>query len=232
MRVLAVHTASARLSICLAEGEQATGAARVLLHEDIAEPRDQGNFLLHTIIDGVAAHGLQLNDIDIMVAVTGPGSFTGIRIGLAALRGFTLAADVKLGGVNSFDLFAQMPISTAHRLVVIESWRDELYMRLDDQAPVSIKPNDVTAMLAGHSITNSDITVMGDAAEKVAPLLPGCTVSTATADARTLADAVIRQPALCGAAEPYYLREADVSFGRANRTLQHDAKEVLADGKA
>ena len=223
MRILAVNTASARLSITLAEGQAAAGVTRVLMDKDIAEPRDQGNFLLHTIVDGVAAQGMTLGDIDLMVAVTGPGSFTGIRIGLAALRGFALAANVKLAGINSFDLFAQVPINTAHRLTVIESWRDELYVRLDGHAPVSIKPDDCAAFLREHGAEPKDVTLLGDAAHKVAAVLQKSCISDVSADARLLAEIAIKHPEFCGAAEPYYLREADVSFGRANRTLEQEA---------
>ena len=104
MRLLAINTAAARLSIALVEGDAAHGITRELIHEDIAEPRDQGNFLLHSIVEGLKKNGLSFNDLDLIVAVTGPGSFTGIRIGLAAMRGFALASGVDLKGITSFDL--------------------------------------------------------------------------------------------------------------------------------
>ncbi len=223
MRLLAINTAAARLSIALAEGSAEQGVARILMQADIAEPRDQGNFLLHTITDAIKQHGMQFSDLDLMVAVTGPGSFTGIRIGLAAMRGFALASGVKLVGMTSFDLYRAVEAKTAHRLVVMESWRDEPYFKLDDAEPFNITPSRCTQMLHHEGIDHSAVTIMGDAAAKMAELMPDATLSDALPNARDLAQLALTQPHLCGDATPFYLRDADVSFGRANRTLQQEA---------
>lgn len=49
---------------------------------------------------------LSPDECDFFAAVTGPGSFTGIRIGVSAVKGFALAAGKKTLGVTSFDLIA------------------------------------------------------------------------------------------------------------------------------
>ncbi len=222
MRLLAVNTAAARLSIALVEGEAARGITRDLMLADIAEPRDQGNFLLHGIAEGLKQNSLEFGDLDLMVAVTGPGSFTGIRIGLAAMRGFSLASGVALKGATSFDLYSTVAIETPHRLVVMESWRDELYFKCDDAAPFNVTPSACAEMLASKGISGNAVTLMGDAAAKMAALLPQAIVSDALPNARDLAQLALMRPELCGEALPFYLREADVSFGRANRTLQKE----------
>ncbi len=223
MRLLAVNTASARLSIALVEGDGQAGVARVLAQADIAEPRDQGNFLLHTITAAVRDNGLTFADLDQMVAVTGPGSFTGIRIGLAAMRGFALASGVSLGGINSFDLYAGVDgLTTPHRLVVIESWREELYFRLDDQPAFNVTPVDCAGMLAEQGIATTDITLLGDATERAVAALAGARVHHVVPTAVDVAQLALLQPQLCADASPFYLREADVSFGRANRILQKE----------
>lgn len=222
MRLLAINTAAARLSIVLVEGDAAHGIQRTLMHEDIAEPRDQGNFLLHTIVDAIKQNGLSFSDLDMMVAVTGPGSFTGIRIGLAAMRGFALASGVALKGMTSFDLYRTTTVSTPHRLVVMESWRDELYFKLDDAAPFNVTPSYCAQMLHHEGIDHAAVTLMGDAAAKMAALMPRAPVIDAIPNAADLAQLALIQPDLLGEALPFYLRDADVSFGRANRTLQQE----------
>lgn len=225
MRILAVHSASARLSIVLAEGHLTEGVTRILAQSDIAEPRDQGNILLHSVIGALKNNNLSFGDLDLMAAVTGPGSFTGIRIGLAALRGFALAGDVKLVGINSFDLYAGAAIPTPHRLTVIESWRDELYFRLDQQQPFNITPQDCVAMLADQKIHAADITVVGDAALKMAQHLNLAKIVDNLPTPHDLAHVVLTQPETHGAPTPFYLRPADVSFGRGNRTLEQEKPE-------
>jgi tRNA threonylcarbamoyl adenosine modification protein YeaZ len=49
---------------------------------------------------------LKPNNCDFFAAVTGPGSFTGIRIGISCAKGFALATGKKLLGVTSFDLIS------------------------------------------------------------------------------------------------------------------------------
>lgn len=222
MRLLAVNTAAARLSIALVEGDAVHGITRELMLADIAEPRDQGNFLLHSIVDGLKQNGMAFADLDLMAAVTGPGSFTGIRIGLAAMRGFSLASRVALKGATSFDLYSTLAIKTPHRLTVMESWREELYFKLDDQKPFNVTPADCLGLLQDNGIDAAALTLMGDAAAKMASLLPQANINDALPNARDLAQLALTRPDTLGEALPFYLREADVSFGRANRVLQQE----------
>lgn len=222
MRVLAVHTASPRLSLALIEGDAGGGAAaRVIFAEDIDDPRDQGNFMLQSITQGLAANKLAFADIDLMAAVTGPGSFTGIRMGLAALRGFALASDVPLTGVTSFTLYAATcPVTTPHRLTVMESWREELYFQLDDAAPFNVTPRDCLDMLTAQKISGSDVTLLGDAQDKMLALLPGAITVTALPTATDLARLVMTRPDMGEDALPFYLRPPDVTLPPGGRQLQ------------
>ncbi len=219
MRVLAIHTASARLSLALAEGYDGAPDAKIVFSAEIDDPRDQGDFLLHQIDEQLKEQQIKYHDLDLLAAVTGPGSFTGIRIGLAALRGFALAADVLVAGVNSFDLLrASVPVITSHRLMVIESWREELYFQLNDQVPFNVMPQKCLARL--DTIKPSELTLMGDAADKMAPHLPGAIVNSCLPTATDLARLMIARADLrAGDAMPFYLRPADVSLGKGNRQL-------------
>ena len=100
LKCLAVNTATKVLSLALVEGEE------VLHFYETAETRDQGNLLLGHIQSGLKKSNLGFADLDVLAVVTGPGSFTGIRIGLATMRGIALAADKPLIGLSSFDMFA------------------------------------------------------------------------------------------------------------------------------
>lgn len=220
MRILAVNTASPRLSLALIEGDDDATNAKILFQHDVEEPRDQGNFLLHAIDAGLRECGIAYQDLDLMAAVTGPGSFTGIRIGLAAMRGFALAADVPIAGLNSFDLFsATVPVNTAHHLTVMESWRDELYFQLDASEPFNVAPAQCLEDING--IDPQNITLMGDALEKMSAFLPGAAVERRIPDAADLARLMLIRPDLrLQDAVPFYLRPPDVSFGSGNRKLQ------------
>lgn len=210
MKVLAVNTASQRLSIALADGE------KILFSTEVDEPRDQGNFLLQASAQCLKDNGLAFSGLDLIAAVTGPGSFTGIRIGLAAMQGFALAANVKLAGMTSFDLYAAVvKPATTHRLMVIESWRDELYFQLDDGEPFN-----VTAQDCLRRMPSRDVTLAGDAVEKMAALLPEAVIDQTRPTAADVARLMVLHPDLRGAAVPFYLRPADATIAAGGRHLQ------------
>lgn len=208
MKCLAVNTATTILSVALTEEE------KVLYHFSTAETRDQGNLIIHHAKEGLKQAGLSFTDLDLMAVVTGPGSFTGIRIGLAALRGMAMAAQKPLIGLSSFDLFAA-PVAGVRNIIAVESWRQELYFQIDHGAPVNEKPEDFAKKIKDGG---ASVVISGDAAEKLLPFLPKATAYDALPDAVILAQRAVLKYRIVGdaaAAErpaPFYLRPADVTL--------------------
>lgn len=139
MKCLAVNTANTILSLALTDGD------RVLQTFESAETRDQGNLLLRHIRDALDKEKLKFEDLNLFAVVTGPGSFTGIRIGLATMRALSMAAKVPVIGVSSFEMFAS-PKSGHVNIIAVESWREELYFQALDGggneviAPINVSP--------------------------------------------------------------------------------------------
>jgi tRNA threonylcarbamoyladenosine biosynthesis protein TsaB len=202
MKCLAVNTANSILSIALVDGE------RLIYAYETAENRDQGNLLLGHMQFGLKEEGLTFDDIDLLSVVTGPGSFTGIRIGLAALRGIALASGKPIVGISSFELFAEQRPGFKN-IVCLESWRDELYIQLEDAEPVNVPPEAfATTLPAGKYF------ISGDAAGKLAPFISGATVSDKKSAATDAACLGIAKYKATGAQKPlpFYLRDADVTI--------------------
>jgi tRNA threonylcarbamoyladenosine biosynthesis protein TsaB len=223
MKCLAVNTATKVLSLALVEDE------KVLHFFETPETRDQGNTLLGHIQDGLKKNNLSFADLDVLAVVTGPGSFTGIRIGLAAMRGLALAADKPLIGFTSFDMFS-VPDAEAVNIVAVESWREELYFAVLDEEghPLIACGNETPEVFLrrfGQELPGyHQIRLSGDAAAKLVPLFPQALLADKEADAVNVARLALHKFKNGGAFPPvlpYYLREADVTISsKVSKTLK------------
>ena len=112
-------------------------------------PRD-----LMTLLD----HGsTKLGDVDAFAVAIGPGSFTGLRIGIATMQGLAFAAGKPLLGVSALDALARVgePEASGQRIATwVDAWRGEVYAALYDgvreiEAPVVATPDDILSRLRG-----------------------------------------------------------------------------------
>lgn len=110
MRLLAADTSTRSGSVALLEGERVV--AEWTLHSDITHNR----LLLKTIDYALQQAGWSLDDVEAFAVTTGPGSFTGLRIGLTTVKTLAWATRKPLVGVPSLDAlalplaFASMPV--------------------------------------------------------------------------------------------------------------------------
>ena len=85
--------------------------------------------------------GMRLSDFDFFAAVVGAGSFTGIRIGISAVKGFCLATKKPSLPVTSFDLMAYNKIeSGGKRLCLVNALHDSYYVCGYDETGVCYPP--------------------------------------------------------------------------------------------
>lgn len=139
--------------------------------------RGHAEALMPMVRDIMDEADLAFMDLDAIAVTTGPGAFTGIRVGLAAARGFALAAHLPLVGVTTLEAIAETQDSGgAALLVALDSRRDDVYVQLFAPtgepltAPASAMPDSIAALLpAGQPVA-----LAGSAADCVAAVLAGC----------------------------------------------------------
>ncbi len=128
MRILALDTALAACSTVLWED----GRIRARSYHEMA--RGQAEVLLPAVVRAMSEAGADFDGLDLIAATLGPGSFTGLRVGLAAARGLALAARCPLVGVTTFEAVAEaIPATEAAGrsvLVAFDTRRRDLYIQL------------------------------------------------------------------------------------------------------
>jgi tRNA threonylcarbamoyladenosine biosynthesis protein TsaB len=118
--VLALDTTSEQGSLAIARDGQLLGEVAV------SAPDGFGHILFGEIGMLLQRHSLLLRDIDCFAAASGPGSFTGVRVGLTAVKGFAHAANRKVVAVPNLQAVAWFGTSKL-RAAWVDARRGEIY---------------------------------------------------------------------------------------------------------
>lgn len=126
-RVLAVDTSTIWSAVALIEGEGP--GSDVTVAECVVLANKAHAALMIPLIDSVfQLAGWDRDAVDAYAALRGPGSFTGIRVGLGVVRGLSLAAGKPCFGVGTLDaMAASVGPEEAERVPLLEAGRDEVY---------------------------------------------------------------------------------------------------------
>ncbi len=161
MKVLAVETATSWQSVAILDG------SRVLARYDQDAAGSHAKLLLPTIDRLFRETGLTLKQLDGLVVSIGPGSFTGLRVGLATLLGFRTISRLPLAVVPTLEGMAWNLRGTPTLLCpILNSRREELYWALfrwtsDDRLERVLSEQVGTPIILGGSLTES-VLVFGE----------------------------------------------------------------------
>ena len=84
--------------------------------------------LVPTIQAVLARQGVSKTDVDLLGVASGPGSFTGLRIGLAAIKGLAEVLHKPVVAVSMLDAFIAMSRLKGRVAVMLDAWRDEFFL--------------------------------------------------------------------------------------------------------
>ena len=205
MNLLAIDSASAGCAVAILADGRLTAISRSMA-------RGQDAALVPLIKQAMAEARLDFPSLDRIAVLRGPGSFTGLRIGLAAARGLGLALGRPVLGLDRLWLHRAALPALADLLVVLDSRRSEAFCQYFS-GPRALPPHTAApAVLLDYD--KPGLRVTGDAAAAMhwqhaqPAALPEPEVVCAVRLAATLDPAA--HPAL-----PLYLRAPDVSHGPA-----------------
>jgi tRNA threonylcarbamoyladenosine biosynthesis protein TsaB len=208
-----------------------------LVCERAGDPaREQGERLPRDLARVLAEDGTTLEQVGLLAVATGPGSFTGLRVGIATMQGLAVATGVPLIGIPSFDALAHIGSkderargSQIQIATWVDAWRGEVFAALYSggratEAPLVAKP---AALLAALGSTRT--LFVGDGAQlyldtirdtrgsraefasPLAPLLAGAVAALAN----TAYQQGLRPPP--HAVRPVYVRRSDAELARQTR---------------
>jgi tRNA threonylcarbamoyladenosine biosynthesis protein TsaB len=215
MLILAIDTA---LDACAA-GVLDTGAGKLIASETQPMKRGHAEALMPLIGRVMNQAAIAFTALDRIAVTTGPGSFTGLRVGLSAARGIALAADRPVVGVTTLTAYAAPVVSTNSTppvIAAIDARHDQVYFQVvsgDGGALLSPRVAPIAEALAASRFGAPHL--VGNAARLLADRWPADAAPPFQVDSQPAPD--ITWVAWLGAAvnpetalaRPYYLRAPD-----------------------
>ncbi len=114
--LLHIDTATEHASICLSNNSEVMGYA------ENTDPKSQGSFLQPAIQQLFQNTSYQLSDIDAICVSNGPGSYTGLRVGLASAKGLCFALNKPLITLNTLQIMAAAAITNLLKYESVDSY--------------------------------------------------------------------------------------------------------------
>lgn len=145
--ILGIDTATLGGSICLTR-------RTTLLAARVGDPAvSHSNSLLKDINASLAEAQVSLNDIDLLAVAAGPGSFTGLRIGLATVKGLAATLRIPCVGIPTLYAVAHSAGPSTATIALLPAGRGEVFAQMMSvTADGNVNPLDEPAHLSPHNL--------------------------------------------------------------------------------
>ena len=201
------------------------------------------------VVSLITGCGFRLSDVDLFAVAAGPGSFTGLRIGIAAMQGLAFAVERPIVGVSALEALAtatipSVPAACAMIGVWMDGQRGEVFAALfgvrrdaqtsvtlqSEDAPFVASPAEAVARWAAHGVQGAAF--VGDGALRYREILAAAKgLAAAVADpvphmAPAIAALAVQRLREGGTFHPHaivplYVRRPDVELARDRQASRH-----------
>jgi tRNA threonylcarbamoyladenosine biosynthesis protein TsaB len=221
--LLALESASSACSVAVCDD------AGAVLGRSGADGTGQADRLVELIDRALGAAEVRYQDLDVIAVNHGPGSFTGVRAGVAAARALALALARPVIAVNALEALAAAVGAQASGTIVaaLDARRGQVYVQMFDHrlaalgAPSALAPEEVRldAAAAPVHLVGSGAALLGARLAEAPPVLAASVEADAVAVARrALARlAAGERPSAGRAVRPLYLRPPDARLPESSR---------------
>src|SRR3954447_21451704 len=168
MRVLAIDTALGACSVAVLDTDLAT----VVASESTVMSRGHAEAIMPMIARVMDQAGFDFSNLDRIAVTTGPGSFTGLRVGIAAARGIALATGRPAIGLTTLSGFAAPHIAeddTKSVVAVVDARHDHVYLQVFGPGGRTLVPARIAPLReAVRAAMSGTVRIVGNAANLMA----------------------------------------------------------------
>jgi len=225
LKILAVETALGACSVALLDGE------KILAHHFEEMARGHAEALAPMVRDIMREARLTFPVLDRLAVTTGPGTFTGQRVGLAFMRGLRVALRKPVIGITTLEAMAAAA-NSPRAAAIHDARRDEAYLLLWDKDEIAPAPAVMPFAEAVEKIRLfGPCALAGTGAPAAAERLGGGFALTdiRQPDALWVARLALTRPASDTPPAPLYLRAPDAKLPEEHRPAA-DSNSVSAGG--
>lgn len=165
-RILSIETSTSICSVAIHEQGELIALA------EIKEPGAHAEKLLLLVDELFEKAGLSFGDLDAVAVSQGPGSYTGLRIGVSTAKGIAYALEIPLIGINTLQaMAASQPVAPGDYVVaVLDARRKEVYTQTFGDSLQELSPIEAVVLEEGvfaSILEKGRVYFVGDGVEKV-----------------------------------------------------------------
>lgn len=182
--ILGIDSATSGCAVAVVKG------GRVLASDGREMARGQAEVLM-TMVDGVLKEAnVSPSQLDAIATTIGPGSFTGLRIGMAAARGLSLSLSIPCIGVTTFEALSLGVETDGNNFIVaVETKRDDIYAQLFDASHKPLSEGaalDEVGLKALADKAGDEVLIAGDGAAHAIQMLKNVGINSTALNATAI----------------------------------------------
>lgn len=164
-KILNIETSSKNCSVSISENQE-----QLCLCEEVSESYKQSENLHKFIQWALEGAEISLSDLDAVAVGKGPGSYTGLRIGVASAKGFCFGNDIPLIGINTLKILASPYFDQKYEVIIpiMDARRMEVYTCVFNSKGEYLEENQahILSEKSFEKYRNKNVLFVGDAVEK------------------------------------------------------------------
>lgn len=156
-KILCFDVSNNSCSVAVSFGQE------IISFEEELRPSMQAERLMVMIQSVLINSSLKYQDLDYLAVTVGPGSFTGVRIGLAAAKGIIHATNIRAIGITNFEAayyrLCQQVLDFENAIIILNAYRNQQYLQIFDRSrhvtnPILVDNKDIKELVQSYAGVN------------------------------------------------------------------------------